>query len=185
MKIFIPSQQFTFMCKQVLTPFAKTFLILSFLFLNSCATKQSETNFSIEGMQPSDLSKYGKPFSIYVPDTLSSKLIIEEKVNGALEIKVGTNFAISINEQAADIELKKTDIKGDEVNKLKAFIIDKPDAILWESQINKPEYHFLVNQKIANSEYSFEDVVSSETKAFTKEAIQKMFDTSKNIQVNK
>ena len=76
----------------------------------SCGGKKAEQEPIVapEGMNVLDLSKYGKPFAIFVPDTTAAKLQITEQSSGALDIKVGTNFAITINEQAADIELKKT-----------------------------------------------------------------------------
>jgi len=156
------------------------FVFTSLLF--NCSNKEQKSSFSHEGMKSLDLSKYGKPFSIFVPDTISSKLSIEEKVNGALEIRVGNHFGISINEQAGDIELKKQDIKEDEVNKLKTFIVENPNAIMWQSAITNDEYHFLINQKIGTAEYSFEDILSAESKNFSKDAVQKMFDSCNNIE---
>lgn len=153
------------------------------LFFVACGNKGSEQEPIIapEGMNTLDLTRYGKQFAIFVPDTTKAKLTVTEQQSGALDISVGTNFAISINEQAADIEMKKADIKGEEVNKLKSFLVEEPNAIMWESEITKPEFHFLINQKIGNTEYSIEDVKSTEAEPFGKEAIQKMFDSAKNI----
>lgn len=155
-------------------------LIFSLMFVTACGEKK-ETPKAPEGMHMLDLSKYGKPFAIFVPDTVKLKLSITEQSSGSLDIKVGNSFAISINEQAADIELKKTDLREDEVNKLTAFITEEPDAIMWESAITDPEFHFLVNKKIGASEYSFEDIKDTQANPFGKDAIQKMFDSSKNI----
>ncbi len=146
--------------------------------------KKEEAIVAPEGMNVLDLSKYGKPFAIFVPDTTHSRLIITEQSYGALDIQVGKNFAISINEQPADIELRKKDVKEDEVNKLKSFITEEVNAIMWESEITQPEFHFLLNQKIGNSDYSFEEIKNSEN-LFGKEAIQKMFDSCKNIKETK
>ena len=38
-----------------------------------------------------------------------------------------------------------------------------------------------MNQKIGNADYSFEEVKNAEAEPFGKEAIQKMFDSAKNI----
>lgn len=152
--------------------------------LISCGDKKNgqEAIVAPQGMNVLDLSRFGKPFAIFVPDTTAAKLEITQQTYGALDIKVGKGFAISINEQAADIELKKTDVKGDEVNKFKSFVTEEPNAIMWESEITQPEFHFLINQKIGNSEYSFEEIKSTEGEnVYGKEAIQKMFDSAKNI----
>jgi hypothetical protein len=151
--------------------------------LISCGTKKVEQEPIVApaGMHVLNLTKYGKPFAIFVPDTVKAKLEIVEQTSGALDIKVGTAFAITINEQAADIEMKKSDIKSDELNKFKSYITEEPTAIFWESEITKPEFHFLINQKIGTSEYSFEDIKSTEVEPFGKETIQKMFDSAKGI----
>jgi hypothetical protein len=148
--------------------------------------KSDETSIvAPEGMNVLELNKYGKPFAIFIPDTSNAKLEIIQQSYGALDIHVGKNFAVSINEQPADIELRKKDVKEDEVNKLKSFITEEPTAIMWESEITQPEFHFLINQKIGNTEYSFEEVKDSEAAPFGKEAVQKMFDSCKNIKENK
>ncbi len=151
--------------------------------LISCGDKKKEQEAIVapQGMNVLDLSKFGKPFAIFVPDTVAAKLLIVQQTYGALDIKVGNNFAISINEQTADIELKKKDIKEDEVNKFKNYVVQEPNAIFWESEITKPEFHFIINQKIGTTDYSFEETKTTEAEPFGKEAIQKMFDSAKNI----
>ena len=157
---------------------------LLLFFIIACGNKNAQDALiAPEGMSVLDLSKYGKSFALFVPDTLKARLRITELSSGALEIRVGENFGISVNEQAADITLMKNDIKNDEVNKLKSFITDEPSAILWESEIVQPEFHFCVNQKIENAEYSFEDIKATDAKPFSKGDIQKMFDCARNIKV--
>lgn len=164
-----------------------TILCISlFLLFASCGSKKSEEALiAPEGMSVLDLSKYGKSFAMLVPDTLKAPLSITETSSGALEIRVGENFGISINEQAADLTLIKSDLKADEVNKWKAYIVDEPTAIFWESEIVQPEFHFYVNQKLENSEYSIEDIKDTEAKPFSKEEVQKMFDCAKSLKAIK
>jgi hypothetical protein len=151
--------------------------------LNSCGDKKKDQEAIVapQGMHVLDLSKYGKPFAIFVPDTVAAKLEVVQQTYGALDIKVGKSFAISINEQPSDIELKKKDIKEDEVNKFKSFVTEEPNAIFWESEITQPEYHFIINQKVGNAEYSIEDIKNTDAEPFGKDAVQKMFDSAKNI----
>jgi hypothetical protein len=162
-------------------------LITSILFFSySCGDKKADNGIvAPQGMHILDLSRYGKPFAIFVPDTTAAKLTVIEQSTGALDIKVGKNFAITINEQPADIELRKTDIQEDEINKLKSFVINEPNSLLWESgwegSTNEPQFHFVLNLKIGNSDYCFEDLKDPEANAFGKESIQKMFDSSKNV----
>lgn len=163
------------------------FALSATAWLSACKNGKSEDGAIVapQGMHVLELNAYGKPFAIFVPDTTVGRLEIVQQSYGALDIKVGNNFAISINEQPADIELRKKDVKEDEVNKLKAFVVEEPNAIMWESEITEPEYHFLMNQKIGTTEYSFEDVHNTEAKPFGKDAIQKMFDSCKTIKEHK
>lgn len=156
-------------------------------FASSCGEKKNadEAIVAPQGMHVLDLNKYGKPFVIFVPDTVASKLEVTQQTYGALDIRVGKNFAVSINEQAADIALRKNDVKEDEINKFKSFIVDEPNAIFWESEITQPEYHFLINHKIGNADYSIEDIRNAEGDALGKDAVQKMFDSAKNIKETK
>lgn len=158
--------------------------VFLFAALAGCGDKKEEQAKveAPEGMISLDLSKYGKPFSLFIPDTNNVKLEITEQTWGALEIKAGKNFQVSITEDPGDLALRKNDIKDDEVNKFKAFIVDEPNAIMWESEITKPEFHFYIIQKIGNATYVFEDIKSTDSEVFSKEAIQKMLDSAKNIQ---
>ena len=164
----------------------KTFILLSALTLGiafaSCGTKETKQDAQAPGgMVTLDLSKYGKQFSIFVSDTTVAKLEIIEQSWGALEVKVGKNFHISITEDPGDIELRKSDIKSNDINIFKSYLVEEPLSIMWESQITKPEYHFYIIQKIGTNSYVFEDVVPADGAPIGKEAIQKMFDSAKTI----
>ena len=91
-------------------------LTLSLTFI-SCGNKDAKENIQAPaGMVALDLSRYGKQFSIFVPDTTAAKLEVTEQSWGALEIKIGKNFRMSITEDPGDIELRKSDIKSNDVN---------------------------------------------------------------------
>lgn len=151
--------------------------------LTSCGGKKEEEAPVVApaGMSTLDLSKYGKPFTIFVPDTTVAKMEIMEQTWGALEIKVGKDFQLSITEDPGDIELRKSDVKGDEINKFKSFIVEEPTTIMWESEITKPEFHFYSIQKLGTSTYVFEDIKSTEGEPLSKEAVQKMLDAAKSM----
>ncbi|MDI9339063.1 MAG: hypothetical protein QM534_00725 [Sediminibacterium sp.] len=153
------------------------------LVLLGCGEKtpKQEAITAPQGMNVLDLSKYGKPFAIFVPDTNNAKLNITEQSWGALEIKVGNSYAISISEEEADFGLRKADIKADEVNRFKSFIVEEPATLMWESEITQPEFHFISVQKIGNTAYTFEDIKSTDAEPFGKENIQKMLDAARSI----
>ena len=107
----------------------KLFTLLSVIILSitvsSCGGKDTKQNIEAPaGMVALDLSKFGKQFSIFVPDTTAAKLEVVEQTWGALEIKVGKGFHISITEDPGDIELRKSDIKSNDVNIFKSFLVE-------------------------------------------------------------
>lgn len=164
----------------------KLFTILTAITLgltfSSCGNKEDKQDVQAPaGMVTLDLSKYGKQFSIFVPDTTAAKLEITEQSWGALEVRVGKNFQISITEDPGDIELKKSDVKSNDVNVFKSFVIEEPLTLMWESAITKPEFHFYTIQKVGDNTYVFEDIVPANGEPLSKEAIQKMLDSAKQI----
>jgi hypothetical protein len=156
-------------------------ILFSFSFFTGCNSTNETKEENIPGMHRLDLNRYGKPFSILVPDTTKNDFKITEQPNGALEIRSGKNFGISIYEQEADINLKKEDLKADEINKFKQYIKDEPNGIIWESQVIDPEFHFLVNTKIGNSVYSFEEIKETQGNGYSREAVTKMYDSAISI----
>lgn len=164
----------------------KIFTILSVLafatIITSCnGGDKKEQIQAPAGMVALDLSKYGKQFSIFVPDTTTAKLSVVEQSWGALEVKVGKTFQISITEDPGDIELKKSDIKSNDINIFKSYLIEEPLTIMWESEITKPEYHFYSIQKAAGNTYVFEDIVPADGEPLNKDAVQKMLDSVKQL----
>lgn len=158
----------------------------SAIIMTSCHDKSEKQDIQAPaGMVALDLSKYGKPFAVFIPDTTTSKLSVVEQSWGALEISVGKSFRLSIKEEAGDIEMKKSDIKSDDVNKFKSYIVEEPATIMWESEITKPEFHLYSVQKVGNNPYLFEDFSTPDSEPLTKDAAQKMLDSAKNIKETK
>jgi hypothetical protein len=157
--------------------------LLSVMFFQFCKNGKQppEPIVAPSGMHILDLSKFGKPFVIFVPDTNNNKLEIMEQQSGELEIKCGKSFHVAILEQSEDLNAKKEELKGDEVNKLKTFHLDSVNVILWESEITAPQFHFIYNFKIKDSDYSIRDVISTDGEPFTKDQIEKMLESARNI----
>jgi hypothetical protein len=165
--------------KKILTLLSALTIATAF---TSCGGKETKEDVQAPaGMVALDLSKYGKQFSIFVPDTTAAKLSIVEQSWGALEIKVGKTFQLSITEDPGDIELKKSDIKSNDVNVFKSYVVEEPLTIMWESEITKPEFHFYSIQKAAGNSYVFEDIVSADGEPLSKESVQKMLDSVKKL----
>src|SRR5687767_201179 len=101
----------------------------------TCGVKSDEPVKAPEGMSALDLSRYGKPFILFVPDTASTPVNVTEEPSGALLVKSGKSFVLSIRESAEDLTLRKRDITDDEVNRLKQFLVEDSVALVWESAI--------------------------------------------------
>lgn len=157
--------------------------ILLSVGLISCGGDKKEEIKVPEGMQLIDLSKYGKVFTLFVPDSTKGKLEIIELPGGILEIKVGKVFDISIKEGEEDLAFRKSDLGNDDVYKVKQFFVDEPTTIAWEWAIGDmpSEFHFISVQKVGNSAYTFEDTRNSDAAPFSKSAIEKMIESVKNI----
>jgi len=159
-------------------------LSASLMAFSACGEKEKQDVQAPTGMVTLDLSKYGKPFSIFIPDTTTSRLQVAEQGWGALEISVGKTFRLSIREEAGDMEAKKSDIKSDEVNRFKAYVVEEPETILWESEIVKPEFHLFSTKKLGNASFLFEDFNPTDAEPLSKEQVQKMLESVKNIKEN-
>ncbi|GAB4206543.1 MAG: hypothetical protein Fur0023_16540 [Bacteroidia bacterium] len=150
----------------------------------SCGGKKEEEEIKApDGMRVVDLSKYGKPVTIFVPDSTQGSLEINEQPGGVLQIKVGKQYDILMKEGAEDIAFKKADLGNDDVYKIKQFFVDEPSAIAWEWAIGDlpSEFHFICVQKAENNAYTFEDNRNSDGSPFSKSAIEKMLESSKTI----
>lgn len=131
-----------------------------------------------------DLTAHGKPFSLILPDTNMTKLSIEEIASGALEVRVGDFFGIAIHEQSCDLDLKRSDIANDDVNKLRNYRTNEKKQLYWESELaGKTEMHFMLNRTIGTAEYCFEDLRTLQGFAFTPKQIQVMYDCCMNVAV--
>lgn len=155
------------------------FTILLFVGCNN--TKTESADLVISGMMALPITINDNDLSIMVPDSTNGKIEIVEQAWGATEIKIGNDFQIAISEGLGDVTLKKSDVKADEVNKLKRFIKDEPSILFWESAITEPEYHFYMVEKTGELSYIIEDIRELN---FNKEEIQTMIDAAKSIKAS-
>jgi hypothetical protein len=151
-------------------------LLLTVLLLSCGDDKKANKEQALpQGMVMADLSAYGKPFTVPVPDTTASPLTITEEQDGALSLRSGRSFGMSIYEQEADLKLKKDDIQADEVNRLKRMVREDKDGLIWESAITEPEHHFVCNRRLAGGSYSFSDIPGT---SFSEDAVKTMFESA-------
>lgn len=148
------------------------------LFLASCGGKTEEATTSMPGMMEVELKINGNSLSIMVPDSTKGKLEMVEQSWGATEIKVGSDFQISIEEGDGDVALMKSDIAGNDVNKFKRYVKDEPTLLFWESEITTPEFHFYTIIKPGTVSYIIKDIPGE---MFGEKATQIMVDAAKTL----
>ena len=137
-------------------------------------------NGDIPGMSQIDLTSYGSPLILSVPDTTKTKLEVLAQSSGTIEIKSGKDFQLSITPGEGDFALKKSDISSDDVKKFKRYVADEPSSLIWEAQVSglEPEFHFYTVIKSGKDSYIMEDLKDGDN--FTEAAVKKMMDTAKS-----
>jgi len=166
----------------------KIFLLISaasLLFIAGCGNGKNDDNANAgapKGMVAADLSAQGLPVLINVPDSTMGKLVIETNAQGGADVKVGKNFQMTIVEGAGDITMKKNDITHDDVRKFIKYLVEDPNAIVWEWQIEgmEPEFHFYAIVKAGDKSFEVRDV---EGEVFSEKSATQMLDASKSIRL--
>ncbi|MBC7863044.1 MAG: hypothetical protein IAF38_08715 [Bacteroidia bacterium] len=165
--------------KNILVPVAAIFLAI--ICFTSCGNKTEEVT-APAGMQVLDLTKYGKPFTLFVPDSSKGVLTVTEK-NYMLEIASGKSFGLVIEEGDGNMEQKRADIKDGDggVSKFKNYITDEPNMIVWESEITKPEFHLYAIVTVGTAKYIVQDLNSTENEPYTSNDIKAIMEAVKSI----
>jgi hypothetical protein len=146
----------------------------------SCGGEKKEETAKIPGMMEVDLSPYGIQATMMIPDSTKGIADIQAQSYG-VEIKVGKSYQILVKEGDEDIELKKSDIKSNEVFKLKRYVKEEPTLLFYEVALPDAEqgqYHFFAIVKAGNSTYIVEDI---QEEAFTEKDIERMVESAKSI----
>lgn len=164
-------------------PMLKKLLLISIpvLFAVVGCNNSKKDDASVPGMSHYDLSNFGVPITLNVPDTTKTKLELVAQGSGSIEIRSGKDFQIIITPGEGDFQLKKSDIASDDVKKFKRYVVEEPTTLIWESQVSglEPEFHFFTVVKVGKDSYLIEDIKDGDP--FSEVAIQKMADAAKSI----
>ena len=129
-----------------------------------------------------DLSKYGKPFTFFVPDSTIAKGDIQiTEQNYMLEVKRGRHFGLVIEEGEGNMEQLKTDLQGDEINKFKEWLVQEPNLLAWTSEITATESHFYAIVTVGNAKYVVKDLTSTDNEPYTADDVKLMVECVKSI----
>src|SRR4051812_13520261 len=115
------------------------------LFFAGCGNSKTETSAVMPGMMEQNLKINGSNLVVMIPDSSKGKAEIVEQSWGAVEIKVGPDFQISIEEGDGDMALTKSDIKDAAVFKFQRYLKDEPSLLFWEAKnadIPDSRFHF-------------------------------------------
>jgi hypothetical protein len=98
---------------------------------------------------------------------------------GALEVKAGDGFQLEVHSGALDMPGRKKEIGANDVNKLKRYVTDTPEAIVYESEVmGKTEFHFLAGQKVGDEAVSCEDTKGP---TYTQAQVETMLEACKSL----
>jgi hypothetical protein len=153
------------------------------LFCAGCGHSSDEGE-STENLNEIKIVILGDSLSIMVPDTITGQKEIKEQAWGAIEIKIGTKFQISIEQNEGDIELQKSDIEGNDVYKFQRYIKNEQALLFWESKIPEMEqsnFHFYTIRKAGNNTYLIKDIDSGDT--YSENDVQVMIDAAERLKV--
>jgi hypothetical protein len=146
--------------------------------VNCTGSKEADETAKIPGMMEVDLTSHGFPLTVMIPDSTKGRAEITEQSWGAVEIKVGKSFQISIAEGEGDVALAKSDVASNEVNKFKRYIKDEPTLLFYESEITQPEFHFYSVVKTGKTSYVVEDIKGE---VFNEKDVERMIESAQSL----
>lgn len=93
-------------------------------------------------------------WSVMAPEGVTAK-----ESFGAAQLSNGTNFNLDIRPDKGDVAGFKKEIQANDVNKVKAFVVDTADALLYESEVmSQNEFHLYGNHTVGDKTFNCEDV---------------------------
>jgi hypothetical protein len=157
---------------------------VSAIALASCGNGKKSDNangVAPQGMIIADLSTQGIAALVTIPDSTTGPLeIIPSNTPAGTDVKVGKNFQMTVIEGIGNMEMRKKDITSDEVHKFVKYVVEDPNSIVWEWQMEggEPEYHFYTIVKSGNKSYEVFDVAGE---VFSEKAATQMLDAAKSV----
>ncbi len=122
-----------------------------------------------------DLAPAGIEATLQAPEGATVK-----EAFGSAEVATADNsFHLEISTDKADMAARKAEIGSNDINKLKRYVIDEADGILYESVVmGKGEFHLLVNAEGGESGFECQD---SKGPSYTEDQAQAMFKACKTL----
>lgn len=106
---------------------------------------------------PVDLSVVGEDWAgwtVQAPEGATAK-----ESFGAANITDGKSFNLEIRGDKGDIAAYKKESDANDINKVKRYLVDTPDALLYESEVmGQNEFHFYGNVTVGDKTFNCEDI---------------------------
>lgn len=143
-------------------------------------TEATETMSGAE----TDLTEYGMPFSIVVPDAGSGQVEIKANDWGGVEIVKGEGYMMSIAYGEGDIDMLKFDM-GEDLVYSSEIIEEGENFVFYKREIPEsgmaPEYHFMVVYMMDGEAI---ELTNMKDVIFGEEAARKMLNSAKTFKEN-
>jgi hypothetical protein len=123
-----------------------------------------------------DLSTANKDFALTMPAPAGATA---KDDFGDVDVNSGDGFQVVVHSSAKDIAAAKKDIKENTLNKLKQFITETDDTLVYESTVaGQSEFHFVLNVKVGDKTYGIED---NKGPRYTQEQVEAMVKSAKAL----
>jgi hypothetical protein len=111
--------------------------------------------FADEALPRLDLSTANSAFAVTIPAPTGATA---KDDFGDVDALAGDGFQIVVHASAKDLAQAKKEITSNSVNKLKRFITETVDTLVYESEVaGQSEFHFALNVKVGDKIYGVED----------------------------
>lgn len=108
-------------------------------------------------MAPLDLTAVGEDWAGWTVSAPQGATVKESF--GAAQITSGSNFNLDIRPDKGDVAAFKKEVEGNDMNKVKRFVVDTPEVILYESEVmGQNEFHLYGNVTVGDKTFNCEDV---------------------------
>jgi hypothetical protein len=132
--------------------------------------------FADDALPRLDLSTANAVFAITIPAPAGATA---KDDYGDVDALSGDGFQIVVHPNAKDIAQAKKEITANTVNKLKRFITETDDTLVYESEVaGQSEFHFALNVKVGDKTYGVED---NKGPRYSEDQINEMVKSAKAI----
>jgi hypothetical protein len=158
-------------------------LVIVFCLLQACNNDTSSVNTepTSEEMVSHNLKRHGVPYTIQLPKSKMQLLIDSMQSFGDLTIDMGKTFNLVISPSIQSMADMKKDISSNEVNKLKNYIVEEANTILYMSEIVSPEYHFKHIAVSGKDTFLIMDALNKEGTPYSEAEIKLMLECAKTL----